>query len=523
MNVEAYKRALLASLFVLGVVGCGADENNATDTPDAGMMVAAQDMPAAADDMKPSTEEDMAPAVEEDMPSELEPDGVVEVDMAPPLPMTALQEYIAKDDGAFEYEVITHQSVANFEAYKLRVTSQKWRTEEEVDRTLWEHDVFVLVPPGMSSTTALLIVAGGSNRDEEPSTDLPDELLIYMDIARSIGAPIIELKQIPNQPLKFADRDAPAKEDELVAYTWRKVIDEQDPTWAAYFPMAKSVIKTMDAVQEHSANAAGGEFTVDDFIITGFSKRGATTFLAGATGDPRIKAIAPGVFDVLKLDQQIEHHWSAYGFYAEAVGDYLNEGVMQKAGTPEGDYMQQFVDPFSYVDYLKMPKFLMMATGDQFFLPDSARFYYHDLEGPTAMRMYANTGHSMSERIEDAVGNLSDWIVSVQDGEPMPEIRWERAGDMVEVTASPAPVSASVWTVTNPDSRDFRHEQIGENWVEADKELEADGSVMLELVAPEAGFTGYLVDLTFESGLVFSTHVFMAPDTLPFEGTRPTE
>ena len=42
-----------------------------------------------------------------------------------------------------------------------------------------------------------------------------------------------------------------------------------------------------------------------------------------------------------------------------------------------------------------MPKFMVYAAGDQFFLPDSSRFYFDDLKGEKYLRYVPNTDHSL--------------------------------------------------------------------------------------------------------------------------------
>ena len=41
-----------------------------------------------------------------------------------------------------------------------------------------------------------------------------------------------------------------------------------------------------------------------------------------------------------------------------------------------------------------MPKFIVNATGDQFFLPDSSQFYFDELPGPKYLRYMPNYDHS---------------------------------------------------------------------------------------------------------------------------------
>ena len=40
----------------------------------------------------------------------------------------------------------------------------------------------------------------------------------------------------------------------------------------------------------------------------------------------------------------------------------------------------------AYIDRLTMPKYVVTAGGDEFFLPDDSHYYYNDMEGPTYLR-----------------------------------------------------------------------------------------------------------------------------------------
>jgi PhoPQ-activated pathogenicity-related protein len=71
---------------------------------------------------------------------------------------------------------------------------------------------------------------------------------------------------------------------------------------------------------------------VDRFIVSGGSKRGWTTWTTAAVDD-RVVAIVPYVIDCLNLPASMDHHYRAYGFWAPAVGDYLN--IWPWVGTPQ--------------------------------------------------------------------------------------------------------------------------------------------------------------------------------------------
>ena len=42
-----------------------------------------------------------------------------------------------------------------------------------------------------------------------------------------------------------------------------------------------------------------------------------------------------------------------------------------------------------------MPKFIINASGDQFFLPDSSQFYFDELPGVRYLRYVPNADHSL--------------------------------------------------------------------------------------------------------------------------------
>ena len=49
--------------------------------------------------------------------------------------LTALDEYVAAPDPNFSFELVNTFSGPGFDAHVLRLTSQEWRTTDEVNRT----------------------------------------------------------------------------------------------------------------------------------------------------------------------------------------------------------------------------------------------------------------------------------------------------------------------------------------------------------------------------------------------------
>ena len=90
--------------------------------------------------------------------------------VAAPDGRTALDEYIAKPDPAYKFELVRTIPGDGYTAYVLEMASQTWRSDKEVDRTLWKHWVTVIKPDKVASgSTALLFIGGGNNSGGPPA------------------------------------------------------------------------------------------------------------------------------------------------------------------------------------------------------------------------------------------------------------------------------------------------------------------------------------------------------------------
>src|SRR5262249_29433953 len=155
--------------------------------------------------------------------------------------------------------------------------------------------------------------------------------------------------------------------------------------WPARLPMTKSAVRAMDAITAFAASAAGGGARVSRFVVSGASKRGWTTWTTAAV-DKRVTAIVPAVIDLLNVEPSFIHHWQAYGAWSDAVHDYVEQGLMDWLGSRQFHALMHIEDPYEYRARLTMPKLLVNASGDQFFLPDSSQFYFSDLKGENHLR-----------------------------------------------------------------------------------------------------------------------------------------
>ncbi len=428
---------------------------------------------------------------------------------------TALDRYVAAPDAAFAWKKAAELSDARGTAYVLDLVSQHWLTPAEVNRPEWRHWLTIIKPADLAHSTALLFISGGAN----PPGTAPKPSRELIDIAQSTRSVVAELRMVPNQPLTFHGDGKPRKEDDLIAYTWDQFLRTGDERWPARLPMTKAAVRAMDAVTAFLASPEGGRATVDTFVVTGASKRGWTAWSTAAV-DRRVVSVVPIVIDVLNVETSMDHHFRAYGFFAPAVGDYTRQRIMHWIGTPESRALYAIEDPFSYRDRLTLPKLLINACGDQFFLPDSSQFYFDQLPGEKFLRYIPNTDHSLKN--SDATQTLRAWQHAILNRTPLPRFSWSRsAAGTLTVTAQTKPTSVLLWQATNPAARDFRLESLGPVWTSTPLSAEgASPTYSATVAAPAVGWTASFIELTFDLGagvpLKLTTAVGVTPDTLPF-------
>ncbi|HZS05083.1 MAG TPA: PhoPQ-activated pathogenicity-related family protein [Blastocatellia bacterium] len=432
---------------------------------------------------------------------------------------TALDKYIEAPDPSYKYELIGKTPGKGYTTYILDMTSQTWRAKSEVDRNVWRHWMIVVRPDEVRHSRALLYITGGNNNSSAPKeADAP-----IVQVALATKSVVTELRMVPNQPLTFADDKKPRVEDEMIAYTWDKFLKTGDETWPARLPMTKAAVRAMDTVVSFCGSEAGGSTKIDGFVVAGGSKRGWTTWATAAV-DKRVVAIVPFVIDLLNIEPSFRHHRAVYGYYAPAVGDYEEMGIMKWEGTPQYRALMKIEEPYEYRDRLTMPKFIINATGDQFFVPDSWQFYFNDLTGVKYLRYVPNTDHSL--RGSDAWLTLMACYNAILTGVALPQFSWQIGKDgTIRVQTKDKPTEVKLWQVTNPGARDFRLTSIGPKWKSNPLKEEGDGGYVAKVAPPKRGWTAYMVELTFPSGLTqapfkFTTGVKVIPDVLPFEDDK---
>ncbi|MHC5540922.1 PhoPQ-activated protein PqaA family protein, partial [Singulisphaera rosea] len=319
-----------------------------------------------------------------------------------------LDDYVSRDDPTFSWKVAETIPTKEGTIVDLPLVSQTWHG------IVWKHRMRVYESssaPSDPNTFLLFITGGGTNSRPNEEEDQRGLLL-----AKLSGARVAILPQVPNQPL-LGDK----VEDTLIAETFVRYLETRDATWPLLFPMVKSAVRAMDAVQAWSKES--GKPVPSKFVVTGASKRGWTTWLTGAY-DPRVVAIAPMVIDTLNFRAQRKHYLEVWGKPSEEIDDYTKRGLNDVMDKNEGEPLWKMVDPYMFLNRLTKPKLIINGTNDPYWTVDALNIYWGELKGPKSVVYLPNAGHGLEQHRDYALGGIGALVRHTIAGKSFPDLSW---------------------------------------------------------------------------------------------------
>ncbi|WP_273275829.1 PhoPQ-activated pathogenicity-related family protein [Maribacter polysiphoniae] len=423
-----------------------------------------------------------------------------------PTPKTALQSYLKNGDTTYNWVVKDSFSIGGVTAYDLLLTSQKWR------EFTWKHQLTLMVPAEINYDGALLFITGGSQSNGMPNWKSKEktgsESGAMAQIAEKNKAIVGILRQVPMQPLYEGD----LVEDQLISYTLHNYKKDKDLSWPLLFPMVKSAVRGMDAIQEFSEKKL--HHPVSRFTVTGASKRGWTTWLTGAS-DERVEAIGPMVIDVLNMPISLDYHIEAWKEYSIQINDYIKLEIPQTVNTEDGNALTQMIDPYSYRDKLTMPKIIFIGTNDEYWPVDAIKNYINDIPGENYIHYTPNAGHNLNGG-EKALKALSAFWGRTLAKKPYADLEYELSTDkssaLLKVGSDDENLTSAFLWSANSEDRDFRDEK----WDSIPVEFSGHGEVQERIPFPKEGFKAFYLDLEYKDSnggtYTKSTRMYLADD-----------
>jgi PhoPQ-activated pathogenicity-related protein len=354
-------------------------------------------------------------------------------------PQKALENYIATKDTAYKWQAEDVLTNEDGTFYEVSLISQRWKESN------WAHRLIIYFPKkAKCPNTLALVLRHIYNRNAGFAS-----LKVISD---STGTPSALLYDIPNQPL-FNGKE----EDDLQAFTFSKYIKTGDESWPLLFPMVKSAVAAMNAIQDIAAKKE--KSPVSKFVIAGHSKRGHTAWLAAAI-DNRIAGIIPIAIDVLNAPEQLPHHLKAFGQYSTPSQEATE--FLKELKQPLGKNLIQMIDPYSYKERLTLPKLIVSATNDEYFPTDALNLYWGGLKGAKSILYLSNASHVRADNDPRINPTAFAFIRAIAIGKKLPQFDWEwkpsKRNLQLIINADTTAKKAVLWQATS-QSNDFRISQ----------------------------------------------------------------
>jgi PhoPQ-activated pathogenicity-related protein len=270
---------------------------------------------------------------------------------------------------------------------------------------------------------------------------------------------------------------------------------------------------------------------INHFVVIGASKRGWASWMV-ALLDFRVIGIIPIVNDVLNVEKQIPHIYKVYAqHWPIAFKDYFLQHIPEYTNPKNSLYpnyikLLQIEDPFTYLQLLpyqkkltEISKYIVNASGDDFFPPDSSKNYYNALSGRKLLFYLPNSPHYIeySPSISQLAISISAFYQRIVSYQRLPVVTWNKktTGEL-KIRYSEKPAKIILWSAENPMSRDFRY-SCAIHYHPTDLRIE-EQEIKLIIPSTKKGWSASYVELDFTDGLKTSTPIFISPDTYPKKG-----
>lgn len=397
-----------------------------------------------------------------------------------------------------------------------RLMSQSWSPQDAIRPTQWWHDVDIYIPNGALTRKALLVMdddcacsAAGPKATGNQKAAFSAEAL-----AAQSKTVVVVVNRLPYPYLEYQNEGRRRAGEESRARGWRLFLDDADEylMMPLHIPMTAALSQAMTLAQRELH-----QWGIDKFIVAGVADGGTAAMLA-ARSDQRIDAVVAIFPDGIAARQVMKHTYRTYGGrWPLAFHPYYQLGIDRRIETPAFDKLMQIEDPTAYPlpvgrERPPVPKYLIIAGGDERYPPDSTRFYLHKLPGEISLRAIADGDRAVSRQAaERAVLAL---VNRRQRDIALPTIEVQSSASEAALRTlrfSEPPVRVSRWTAHNRAARDFRY-SCGVRFTSAPLAAAGENRGEFRLVTPAQGWAATFIEAEFSDGYIATSPVFITPD-----------
>lgn len=292
-------------------------------------------------------------------------------------------------------------------------------------------------------------------------------------------------------------------------------------------PMTKAAVKAMDVI---------GEFLdVHSFVLVGASKRGNLCWHT-ATVDARVRGIVP-IARAINLGAVWARTQRQLGGFPMVTQDYVEKHLL--AGyleTPSGEPLLHIEDPFFYLERTAgLPKFIINAASDDFFIPDNTREWWDAVPEPKWLATMPNTKHiSGGSQVVGLAPLISAFVKNLQ----LPNISWtiqEDGAIFAQTDARNPPVQrVKLWQASSCDAHRMDWRQLSakaevcpcgqatsqgcENWVQWNSYDLPHHSFwrVRPNISADGRWTAFFLSFEWPGGIEISTEVSVVPTNFAF-------
>ena len=388
----------------------------------------------------------------------------------------------------------------------VHLTSGKWLTTKEVKNPIWHHKFRMGVPLAPRSSVVFLTITNGSRQDPIESKLSNTSLTIL----KNLKIPVVELPNVPNQPIFFKEDNQNRIEDEIIAFQWSKFLNSPKSQIAMLprLPMIRAAVKAMDCVEQILGKKL-------KFVVSGESKRGWTTWLLPAY-DNRVMGITPMVAEILNFDKNLNHHYQFYdNQFSFVMKDYIiakiPKFVLNKKKDKKYLRLLKLLDPINYEKVKQIPKYVITAGNDEFFVPDSWKFFMDRFSKNSWGRVVPNVGHELRRpefgKEKDIAKSMVTFIENLMKNStnnlPIANFEYPNS-NTIRIISKTKPKKVTLWKAHNKSSRDFRNVNLtpkglikGPSYQEKVLSWNSEKFSYKE-AKPASGFNAFFIELTYE-------------------------